>query len=190
MKLFFDTETTGKAIFGMRPDAPGQPRLVQLVAILTDDNGEEQNAVNFLIKPMGFTIPTEASAVHGYTTEIATEFGLAASVVVSMFVEMARVAKTIHAYNFDFDRLVMENEISRTQPMPNPFENKDCICEMKLMTRHCKIPGRYGDYKWPNLTEAHTHAYGKGFEGAHDAMADVRAMIAVHKWRIAQTKAN
>lgn len=39
----------------------------------------------------------------------------------------------------------------------------------------CKLPGQYGDWKWPKLTEAYQHAFGKTFDGAHDALADVRA---------------
>jgi DNA polymerase III epsilon subunit-like protein len=51
---------------------------------------------------------------------------------------------------------------------------------MKATTSICKLPGKYGDYKWPKLQESHLHFFGKEFEGAHDAMADVRACAAVY----------
>ena len=45
-----------------------------------------------------------------------------------------------------------------------------------------KLPGRFGNsYKWPKLSEAYeTLVDEEGFEGAHDAMADVRACRAVY----------
>jgi hypothetical protein len=46
---------------------------------------------------------------------------------------------------------------------------------MKESTAYCAIPGRYGDCKYPNLTELHRKLFQKAFDGAHDALADVRA---------------
>jgi hypothetical protein len=46
---------------------------------------------------------------------------------------------------------------------------------MELSTEILKLPNPRGGYKWPNLTELHTYLFGKGFDGAHDAMADVKA---------------
>lgn len=48
------------------------------------------------------------------------------------------------------------------------------ICTMNESTDLCKIPGPYG-YKWPKLEELHKHLFGKTFDNAHDALADVRA---------------
>ncbi len=39
----------------------------------------------------------------------------------------------------------------------------------------CKIPGRFGNYKWPTLSELHIKLFGKDFENAHDALADITA---------------
>ena len=47
----------------------------------------------------------------------------------------------------------------------------------------CQLPGKFaGKFKWPNLQEAHQHAFGKPFDGAHDAMADLRACKDVYFW--------
>jgi DNA polymerase III epsilon subunit-like protein len=46
---------------------------------------------------------------------------------------------------------------------------------MQHTTNVLKIPGRYGDFKWPKLEEAYKHYYGEIFSGAHDALVDVRA---------------
>ena len=43
-----------------------------------------------------------------------------------------------------------------------------------------KLPGRYGNYKWPKLEEAYKFLVDPaGFEDAHDALVDVKACAAV-----------
>lgn len=182
IKCFFDTETTGKADFKAPPESPHQPRLVQLAAILTTDDCEEVSTINLLIKPDGWTIGDDVAKIHGITTEYATKYGIPAKSAVGIFVRMAQAADSLHAYNADFDRLIMMIEIVRIAGMPNPFEPGKLVCEMKPMTPICKLPGPYG-HKWPSLIQAHEHCYNRGFDDAHDALGNVRAMIAVHKWR-------
>jgi hypothetical protein len=49
------------------------------------------------------------------------------------------------------------------------------LCTKQLSTEYCNLPGKYaGKPKWPTLQELHTHLFGKGFDGAHDALADVQ----------------
>lgn len=174
------------ANFNLPSSHPSQPRLVQLAAILTNDVGEEISTINLLVKPEGFCISEGAAKIHGISTDHATQFGIPARAAIGIFVHMARTAETLHAYNIKFDTIVMEGEILRIDKMPNPFSDKPRICEMEAMTQICKIPGTRGGYKWPSLTESHIQATGKEFANAHDALGDVRAMIAVHIWRANQ----
>lgn len=185
MKLFFDTETSGKAFFDKPAEHDCQPRLVQLAAVLTTDDCEDISAINLLVRPDGWTIGEEAAKVHGISTEHAIANGLPVRAAVHIFVNMALVAASLHAFNIEFDRIIMTGEWARQKNIPSPFV-RDHVCEMLAMKPICKLPGRFGDYKWPSLKQAYNHAYGTDFADAHDAMADVRAMIAVHKWRINQ----
>lgn len=41
--------------------------------------------------------------------------------------------------------------------------------------------------KWPTLQELHTFLFGVGFEGAHDALVDVRACAKCY-WEIQRRK--
>lgn len=189
MKLFFDTETTGLANFQQEANHPSQPRLVQLAVILTNEACEEISTVKILVKPDGFQIPPEASAIHGIEHEHAELAGVSAKAAVGIFVHLARAAHSLHAFNINYDRIVMLGEVLRIQGMPNPFADVEEVCEMEAMTEICQLPGRGGNFKWPKLQEAYRHAFRKDFDKAHDAMADVRAMIAVHKWRISQPPA-
>lgn len=186
MKLFFDTETTGKADFRSAPDADHQPRLVQLGAILTDDAGKELSAINLIVKPSGFEIPEEASRVHGITTQIATDYGVDLEVALPIFERLAKKPQVIAAHNIEFDLLIMRGELLRFGVEEDPFDGAKFFCTMQAMTPICKLPGNYGDYKWPRLQEAHKHAFGSEFEGAHDAMADVRACARLYFWLLNQ----
>lgn len=187
MILFFDTETTGKANFRLPPEAPTQPRIVQLAALMLNSDWTEAASINLIIKPEGFTIPDEAAAIHGITQGIALESGVCIDTALWTFVELALCVEQLVAHNFDFDRHLVTGEISRRKESPKAEAVKTKLdtlgfCTMRAMTPVCKIPGNYSDFKWPKLQEAHKHCYGTGFDDAHDAMADVRACAQVYRW--------
>ena len=48
---------------------------------------------------------------------------------------------------------------------------------MATTTEFCQLPGRYKNYKWPKLEELHRILFKEEFDGAHDAMGDVKAMV-------------
>lgn len=185
MILFFDTETTGKADFNAKLDAPHQPRIVQIAALLTDDDGQECSHFNAIIRPDGFTIPEGAARIHGITTERALAVGIGIREAMTFFQGLALHTKTYAAHNIDFDRLLVNSEFLRSN-IKWLLGPEDCFCTMKAMTPVCKLPGVYDDWKWPKLVEAHQHAFGCGFEKAHDALADVRACAKIYFWLKAQ----
>jgi DNA polymerase III epsilon subunit-like protein len=181
MILAFDTETTGKAFFKLPVSHPDQPRIIQLGAILYDLDWNVRAEVNLIAK--GIPIPEEAAKVHGITTEIAQKCGVPPSTLLSAFVELSEHATVVVAHNFQFDRFMLAIEAARQMDVIGKFDHLVDIsfCTMLAMTDICKIPGPYGN-KWPRLQEAHQYALGKPFEGAHDAMADVRACAAIYRW--------
>lgn len=181
MILFFDTETTGKADFRSKPDAPHQPRLVQLGALLTDDGGEEMACIDLIITPEGFTIPESASSIHGITTDVARAYGVGLEVALPAFAQLCTKPHVIVAHNIDFDLLIMRGEYLRASCEDDPFDGAKLFCTMQAMTPICNIPGPYGP-KWPKLIEAYRHCFGEDFSGAHSAMADVRACARVYRW--------
>ncbi len=59
-------------------------------------------------------------------------------------------------------------------------------CPMKLSTDICKIPGRFGSYKWPNVEEAYEFFFGKTdyieqHRGADDAMHEAEIVYELYK---------
>jgi DNA polymerase-3 subunit epsilon len=183
MILVFDTETTGMVNFRMPPDHEGQPNLVQLAAILLDDDGSERASMSVIIKPEGWKIPAGASAIHGITDEIAGRCGVTLRQALTLFHGLYAQAETVVAHNLDFDEAVMATARLRAGSSfaPNPAAS---YCTMRRATPICKIPHanprRPDDYKWPKLEECMHHFFGEELVGAHDALVDVRACARVY----------
>lgn len=175
MILFFDTETTGLPINWKAPvtDLDNWPRLVQLAYLVYDFDGNLIHSCNEIIKPNGFTIPTDASKVHGITTEIANQRGHKIEDVFELFSIQLKRAKIIVAHNMAYDEKIIGSELIRIG-LDNILDSKEKICTMESTVDLCKIDGPYG-YKWPKLEELHRFLFNYDFEGAHDAMADIQA---------------
>lgn len=177
--LFFDTETTGKWHYKQPVDSPLQPYIVQLAALLTDLRGEELAYFTTLICPTkeyNFTIEPQAEKVHGVSLEMCKEFGVHINGAMLMFNQFMMNATAGVAHNIDFDKDMIASTCKRID-RPDRLAMKPNICTMKIYTPIVKLPPkRRGTlYKWPTLTEVHENLYGEGFEGAHDALIDVRA---------------
>lgn len=175
MLLFIDAETTGKP---KRFNAPvtelaNWPRVVQLGWLRCNANGEETDSGESIVKPEGFRIPTEASRIHGITTERALREGLDLRVVLAGFAEVIRASRTLVAHNISFDANVLGAEFLRAG-MANPLGPMPQVCTMHASTNHCKLRGPYG-WKWPTLVELYRVLFGRVLTETHTALADVRA---------------
>ena len=175
MYLFFDTETNG---LPKNWDAPitelsNWPRLVQVAWILFDNDGNEIENNDYIIKPVGFSIPLEASSIHGITTERAEKEGIDLKISLEEFSKQIERATHLVAHNMNFDEKIMGAEFLRSG-YDNPVPDKKRICTMQSTTDFCAIEGYYG-YKWPKLSELHIKLFGFDFEDAHDAAADIKA---------------
>jgi DNA polymerase III epsilon subunit-like protein len=97
------------------------------------------------------------------------------------FERMLRHADVVVAHNIAFDHLIVMSEYIRLgMQEPDPFRGKTLFCTMMESMNVCKLPGRYGKYKWPALQEAYSKLVGGEFTGAHDALGDIRACKAVY----------
>jgi len=181
MILCFDTETTGKYNFKGKPQDLDQPRIVQLGAVLLSDNWVPRVHLNAIIRPSGFKVSNEVARIHGITHEIAEQNGLSCSVVWELFQEMALKADIVMGYNLQFDLSMISVECCRSRlnwTFKNQFERIDV---MLLMKDVMQMPGNYGDWKFPKLTEAYEFLFGKPLKGAHGAMADALATIKIYR---------
>jgi DNA polymerase III subunit epsilon len=175
MFLFFDTETTGLPRNYKAPltDSANWPRIVQLAWVLYGTDGEELASQSDIIAPDGWVIPPDM--IHGISHEQAVAEGQPLVAILADFTAAANRATTLIAHNFDFDRAIVGAEYARLQ-QPDVFLTRRALCTMKATTDFCRIPSPTGwGYKWPKLIELHRALFGEGFDGAHDALADVRA---------------
>jgi DNA polymerase III epsilon subunit-like protein len=175
MYLFFDTETTGLPRNWKAPvsDLNNWPRLVQIAWLHYDKNGNKISENNYIIKPEGFTIPSDASKIHGISTDRALREGVALQDVLNDFQKQISQVSYLVAHNMSFDEKIVGAEFLRKN-MTNSIATKKKICTMEKSTNYCKLDGPYG-YKWPKLSELHHILFGVGFEEAHNAAADIHA---------------
>lgn len=167
--LIFDTETTGLLAKGAPIEY--QPYIVQIAMLLAED-GSEVSAAKFLLNIGDVEMPTEAQAIHGISKQQSNRCGLPIGLVLDAFQAFLRVSDCAVAHNFAFDESVVDWELvraNRSRFWPKTY------CTMIGSKSLCRIPGKYGDWKWPRLEEAYRHFFNEPFHGAHDALADVRA---------------
>lgn len=85
LALFYDTETTGLPLFKEPSEHPDQPHIVQLAACLVDlDTRKTIASMDVIVKPNGWTIPAEVSAIHGITTEHAMDVGISEAMAIEL----------------------------------------------------------------------------------------------------------
>lgn len=190
MYLIFDVETTGFPNNSLSANDPQQAHIVQLAVILLDEQFNEKASFNTLIKPAGWIVPEDVVKIHGKSTEDCERYGIPIKAAVEVFQQFSIRAEKAVAHNMQFDKRMLSMAISVVDNIPFPgFQFPDSICTMEAMTNVCKLYGKVkGKFKWPKLQEAYSHIYGKPFDKAHDALADVRACAAILKWLITNGK--
>lgn len=175
MIMFFDTETNGlpKNWKAAMQEIDNWPRVIQLAWQVCTNSGEVVSEMKKLISPDGWSIPNEKFWIdNGYSTESNTEYGVPMESILKDFISDYNTCDHLVAHNIAFDHPVLGAEMIRYNHKASVKLNK--ICTMQESIELCKLPGRYG-YKFPKLEELHQYLFGEGFDGAHDAMADVNA---------------
>lgn len=171
MYLFFDTETTGRN--------PHTARLVQLAFIVADEGGKTTETYNEVIKPVGFSIPKQASAIHGITQKEALETGVECKEAVEALHSAIIRTNVVVCHNFGYDIKIIDNEIGHHCIFGKKMSGLKYICTMLGSMHFCNLPNPYGydNPKYPRLSELHEKLFGCDFDNAHNALADVQATM-------------
>ena len=189
--LFYDVETTGLPLRGTPSDDPRQPHLVQFAALLMDKNTREEiESINVIIKPDGWVVPPETTALHGISHAKAVARGVPEQDVVAKFVSMNNNSVLTVAHNIQFDLQMMRSGMLR-YGMSRPDVDDICLrptaCTMQMSQPIVNLPptermlavGIHSP-KSPKLEEAVRFFFNEDLEGAHDADKDVRACARVY----------
>lgn len=105
-KVGFDTETTGTNVHTDR---------IVTAALVFSGGGLTESADTHLINP-GVPIPSEVSAIHGVTTEMALagqDPAAALEAIASKLAEALTVGMPVVAFNLAFDWTILDSELAR-----------------------------------------------------------------------------
>lgn len=157
--LIIDTETTG---FNKTTDS-----IVQLSYIVCDNNFNDIDVYDWIIQT---DTNIGNSHIHGITNELSAK-GVPKEIVFTQLKNSLDQYPTItivgHNLSFDMGFIIANTDYQ--------INNKQ-YCTMKESTSICKIPGRYGRYKWPSLKELYDFLYDEPFNGVyHNSLDDVIA---------------
>jgi DNA polymerase III subunit epsilon len=193
MILFFDTETNGLPDFNKRASDPSQPHIVQLAALLTDDNGECVESHNVIVKPDGWIISEEMTAIHGITHDEAQQVGMPEVCVMEILWAMMKKQSLLVAHNVTFDKFLARIGMRRHGLLSDEedewWKGMPSFCTMRATTDICALPGgRNGQFKWPKLKEAYKTIFGVFPEHTHDAMDDLISCKRIFFWLKEQNK--
>ena len=180
--LFFDAETSDFIKKALSANDPEQAWTVQIGAILASQE-EEFDQMNIIIKSNGRSMNYYAQEVHGITIERADQEGIDELEAAEQFGLMLRRADLVVCHNFAFDwnyvYQMMERNLEELSDLARSAFYLDlpnhCTMKDKAVVKMCGLKNKAGRAKWPKLTELHEHLFGKRFDGAHDAYADISA---------------
>ena len=175
--LFFDTETTGLPKGWVNALTEGiWPDIVSVSWVLCDEKGSILTAEYYIIKPDGWIIPAEATAIHKVTTDMAHRNGQSLEKVLSRFYETSKYADIMVAHNLRFDQNTIDNALLWRLQNKHVMRywGKRLFCTMKYGAALLQLPGNYGKYKYPKLSELYAHATGKQVDDSilHNALQD------------------
>lgn len=174
--IVVDTETSGRFDFKRSADAEGQPRLAQIAMLLIDDeDGSIESEHSFYIKPDGWTMEAEASAVNGLTDEFLRDHGVPVRDAMEAYSQAILSGRYLIAFNAQWDAKMCRAELRRAG-MPDLFEQTRNVCVMRKANGIILKEG--GKKGWPSL-ERCREVLGLSSDGAHGAVKDARDALAV-----------
>lgn len=182
--FIFDVETSGFIVPNYERNNPHQGRIMQIAALLLDENFKEVSSLYCLIQQEEHVLVNQgAYDKHGISKEMCDRFGVPIQAALIQ-VDALSVKSTYQvAHNIKFDSSFISHEESMIFGAA-VLEFKNQICTMQLTTDICKLsyPSGKKGYKWPKLEEAYKHLFKEELQGSHNSLNDVRACAKIYKY--------
>lgn len=173
MRFAFDTETSGLVDYKRAPDDPAQPRLVQLGAVLVDQEWREIQSFRLIIRPAGWVISEEAIAVHGITNDMANRYGVDVKIALSALLAFTKVCRWAIAHNWKFDSEIIKRERALLEAEHPGLERPRLRQVCTMITGAAAMP----DGKYPSLAMLYEVLTDQEYLEAHDGLSDARAAL-------------
>lgn len=170
-----DTETNGLFDFSKPGDAPGQPRLAELGFVYLNSALEEIGHYRALIRPDGWEMTAETTAINGLTTAKLLAEGIPVAEALAVYTQAIDYGAVVVCYGAQYDTKVMRAELRRAG-LDDRFESTPNICIMRPLAGF-KIPKASGKKGFPQLSDAYRHFFKEEFDGRHTALGDARAKV-------------
>ncbi|KJU81020.1 DNA polymerase III [Ectopseudomonas oleovorans] len=173
----FDFETTGIPDWKQPSEAGHQPHIVEVAALLCDATGNIIDRYQAIVRPDGWEISPDMTAIHGISQEQAMDEGIPEAEALDGFLAIHARAAIRVAHNATFDDRIARIAISRyhSKELADSFKEsteKYCTCQ--------KSREPVGLKKLPTLAEAYKHFTGEDLVEAHRAMPDALACARVY----------
>jgi len=197
----FDTETTGLPPWTRKvnadkingPDGVDEwkgCRLVQLAwqVVIEGRASVQPQPFNAIVKPVGYVIPPDSSAIHGIMHEDALAKGQSLNDVLNYFefvLDMYPEAVLV-AHNIEFDEAVLRSEAIRAGRMSlaAKIEGMRKHCTMKTAVKGTEDK-RGRCRKWPKLFDLYRELFDCEAPGqAHDARYDTAVCADIYKRQV------
>ena len=186
----YDTETTGLPLFRAPSDDPHQPHLVDICILAYSADGALVDSFEAMIRPDGWVIPAEVTAIHGITNEMAMDLGIPESEALDGFMAIHDRAGLRVAHNISFDDRIMRIALSRYRgkEAADAFKATAGYCTAAKSKPICQLPPTEkmkatnfrNSFKTPTVAEALRHFTGEELVGGHRARPDTEACARVY----------
>lgn len=203
--FFYDLETTGlvKTQRGLKPEEEypdykdlqqyDNARIVSIGWLYIknfdydhDYDNYYENISECIIKPDDFVIPNEAIKIHGITNEEVNK-GKEIKKVLKYIGDMINDCDYIIGYNVYYDINVLLSELYRNNydkiinKIVNLKKNEKIICIAQIASKEMKPDGWKPriNYQIPKQIDVYKKCFGEELVNAHNAKADVFAMIKI-----------
>lgn len=175
----FDFETTGIPDWKQPSEAGHQPHIVEVAALLCDATGNIIDRYQAIVRPNGWEISPDMTAIHGISQEQAMDEGIPETEALEGFLAIHARASIRAAHNATFDDRIARIAIARYhgKDLADSFKEsttKFCTCYESRPVLN--LPGK----KLPTLAEAYKHFTGEDLVEAHRAMPDALACARVY----------
>lgn len=177
--LPFDTETTGIPDWKTPSDDPGQPHIVQLGAILyNEETGDIASSLDIIVRPDGWVIPDECINVHGITNERAMDEGVSEQEALEAFMAMYDQCDLRLAHNTTFDNRIIRIALKRYQP--DRVSDEEWKDRQRYYCTLMNAKRDMGGNRGHTLGECLLHYCGRQHEDAHSALPDAQACLDIY----------